>query len=262
MLVGGIILLLVALGMAYWRVLSRRRVADLLAADTRSLGELCQEVAEVAAEIGPGSYARYVCVQGVILSPEALEAPVSGTRCVHYTHRITRLTEEERRVRDETGEVISRKDRREEVLSDEVRTAPDLRVEDASGAVPLDLEGAQLDLEETANRFEPSRTGKSSLRVGSLTLSTRPVGAAATVGYRVQEHVLPVGKQVTVVGELSDEGGSPRLRHPGDRRLHAVSLKSRSELLAGTERSIRVAGALGIVSAAAGLALLIAGLLR
>ncbi|HET7838686.1 MAG TPA: E3 ubiquitin ligase family protein [Rectinemataceae bacterium] len=215
----------------------------------------------VAAEIGAGSFAKYLEVKGTTACASPLVAEFSGTSCVRYETTVVREYEESYVETDSDGKSRTGTRRGSETVSSSSRSCP-FFVEDGSGRIEVDPTGAEFHLETTVSRFEP---GEGERTVGSYVLRAIISGAGGrrTIGYRFTEKCFPVGRQAYVLGEATDAGGALRIRKSEERgRRFIVSLKSEEELV----RSARL-GALWLtisagISIAGAIAFVVLDLLR
>ena len=79
-------------------------------------------------------------------------------------------------------------------------------------------------------------------------------------GYRFQEEVIPVDRQVYILGEVSDPGGELRLASPAGQGKLIISVKSREQMLKDLGSGSKFLRGAAIVSGVLGLLLLIFGL--
>src|SRR3954451_8413456 len=147
-----------------------------------------------------GAYGQACEVAGVIECDASLSGPLSGQACVAYSHSLT--WEEWGKPgmfdkRSGTGDLVYRTG---SVESDD-RQAPTFWVRDASGRVLVDPINAELDLEEIDSRYEVVTSG-----YGDSERRTRR-----------EEHGLPLGQPVYVLGYLGERQGQPIIqRHTSD----------------------------------------------
>jgi hypothetical protein len=184
----------------------------------------------IAAEIGGGSFSKYVEVSGTVASESPLEAEFSGTKCVHYETKVVREYEETYVETDADGSSRTQTRRGTENISSNSRSCV-FTVDDGSGKIEVDPAGAEFHLETTMSRFEP---GEGARTIGSYVLDAvlNGSGGRRTIGYRFEEKCFPVARQGYIFGEVSDVGGAVRIRQSQDhgKRL-IVSLKSEGELV-------------------------------
>jgi hypothetical protein len=81
-----------------------------------------------------------------------------------------------------------------------------------------------------------------------------------TIGFRTEEWILPVGKELFVQGEVGDEDGELRLSKPA-KGPFKVSTKSEAELMASASSGRKWAGVAAVVFGVVGLVLTVLGVL-
>jgi len=240
------------------------KALDIAATETSTAAGLATEAADVAGEIGAGSYTKVAELKGVVECGSPLTAEMSGTACVWYRSTVTREYEESYTERDSDGKTRTGTRRGSETVSANERRTPFL-VRDESGAVEVDPEGAPVEGIKVLSTFEHGDRG-SSLSVGGFHLSLGALGGGRrTIGYRLEEFALPLGARVYVLGEARDDSGRLRVAKPtakGGRFL--ITVKSEEQLLKSAKSGSRAALIIAAVSAAAAavtLALVVLGLL-
>lgn len=130
-------------------------------------------------------------------------------------------------------------------------------------------EGASLELEKVADRFEPNTSG-TTLRFGAFSFDLGNMvatGGRRTAGYSYREEILPVGRRVYVLGAASDANGALTIVKPMEQgQRFMVSLRTRDQVLQSAQSSARWtlyvafgAGALSIVLVITGILSRIAG---
>lgn len=234
---GGILLILGVIFFFIARAQARRLHA-MNAAETYTAHLLHTLHRKITTELGPELLAQPCEVNGTIVCDTPLEGPVSGQECVAY--RYTRMREYETRLTetDSDGKRETSVERRSATLEDNERRV-DFWVEDNTGRSLIRPASAEIDLVETANRFEDDPGAWS--------------GGSRTLGYRHIERALPVGIQVYVLGCAVDYKEQPAIaRGPGERQLRfLISRKSERELAGSAARWTQIwRYAAGILTAA------------
>ena len=237
------------------------KVLEIGGTETSTAASLKELGASVAKEIGSGSFAQKAEVKGKALAIESLTADFSGTEVVWYECTVTREWEEEYYEKDKDGNRERHTRRGSETVSSVLREPP-FNIEDATGKFLIDPRGAKVESEQTWSSFE-SGAGGTSLRVGSFVLDALAfaAGARRTIGYRFEEHSIPVGRELYVLGEASDVAGSLRMRKP-DKGRFLISTRSEEEILKGTKSGVIGTQIGAAVLAALAVVCLIVGLLQ
>jgi hypothetical protein len=100
------------------------------------------------------------------------------------------------------------------------------------------------------------RFGRFSLSLGTMLERRR------TLGYRYQEWIVPINRQVYVLGQATDSRGELCLERPTEGgKPFIISLKSEEQLVAGAQGSAQWMGLAAGVLLAAGAVLLVVGLI-
>lgn len=226
----GLILLVVAVGLAFGYRSRRRRQGRILSTRVVTAEHLRQLAASMAEGLGAGSLTFPAALEGTVRCAEPLEAELSQTPAVYYSAQVRRELE----TPAGTGEPGHDKgpQRSSEQVAQRKQSIP-FELEDASGSIAVDPEGARFLAEKSLSRFEPEQSAGAALQVGRfrLTLSGTPQGTSRTLGYRFEEEAIPVGRRVYVLGEATDRGGTLRVASPAESKDFLVSVKSRDQLL-------------------------------
>ncbi|MDQ7826904.1 MAG: GIDE domain-containing protein [Candidatus Eremiobacteraeota bacterium] len=196
----------------------------------------------------------FVEIKGFIEPIQVLRSDVGGRECVCYKSTITREYEEEHQETDAAGRV-HRKRRRgtESIVSREVRTR--FYVRDDSGRLPVDPEGAQVELIETVKKDEPGvPAGKATFAEVNLEGS----GRGQTKGLKFREWVLPVEVPVYIFGPVLQTDNGPVIQKPAVlSRDFIITTKSEEALMGATKDSIQALNITGVVLSLAGIALIV-----
>jgi len=162
-------------------------------------------------------------VKGDLRCESPLQSEMAGQRCAYYLSQVIREYQETER--DADGDLETR--RRSEVVASNERFAPFV-VEDASGAIGVRGEGAEVDAVEVMDRFERGTAGAGGITLGGLTVNLGE--RERTIGYRYVESVLPVDAPVYVLGTVHQDGeiGAPPPGEEGQRFL--ISYRSEEQL--------------------------------
>jgi hypothetical protein len=219
------------------------------------------DVKSVAAEIGSGSFTKFLEVKGKALCDEPLVAEFTGTKCVRYETKVIREYEETYVENDSGGKSRTGTRRGSETLSSSARSCP-FFIDDGSGRIEVDPTGAEFHLESTMSRFEP---GEGERTVGTYVLRAVLAGGGGrhTIGYRFEEKCLPEGRLCYVFGEATDAGGTLRICKSQERgKRFIISLKSDKELVHSAKLGSLWLSIGAGVAAAGGLAFLVLGILQ
>ncbi|HUX37590.1 MAG TPA: GIDE domain-containing protein, partial [Rectinemataceae bacterium] len=209
------------------------KILDVAGTETSRVASIVELSAQVAKEIGGGSFAQIAEFKGRAAALEDLRADFSGLPAVWYECVVTREWEEEYWESDKDGNRQRRTRRGSEVVSN-IRREPVFELDDGSGRVRVDPAGAKIEAESTWSSFDSS--GGSTIGVGSFVFQALALasGARRTLGYRFAERSIPVGRELYVFGEVGDAGGSLCVRKPAKGRF-LVSTRKEEAILKGAE---------------------------
>ena len=129
-------------------------------------------------------------------------------------------------------------------------------VEDASGRIAVEPEGAKIVAERILSRFGPGEAGSEGLRLGRFALRSVPgLSSRRTLGSRYAEHAIPIDREVYVLAEAGDSAGRLRMQRPsakGGRFIISLKgeeeLSRRARLAAVVLRSMALAAGLGALA--------------
>jgi E3 Ubiquitin ligase len=116
--------------------------------------------------LAPGTLVE---VKGTLRCEEPLTSEMAGEGCAYYSSKVVREYLERDYDDDDAGS-----DRRSEVVAQNEQVAP-FTVEDETGSVAVNAEGAEVDAREVVNRFERNTGGDGP----SISLGVRPSSSAA-----------------------------------------------------------------------------------
>jgi len=217
-----------------------KKAFDIASTETSSAAGLAQEAADVAKEIGAGSFTKVAEVKGTVECESPLKAEMSGVACVWYRSTVVREYEESYTERDSDGRTKSGTRRGSETVSTNERRIR-FMVRDATSATEVDPDGGSIDGERVLSKFEQGEVGPA-LSIGGFRLSLGAIGGGRrTIGYKIEEWALPLGARVYVLGEAKDEGGTLRIAKPaakGGRFI--ITMKSEEQLLSSAKTGSKV----------------------
>lgn len=220
---------------------------------------------EIAQEIGDGNWRDYIKVWGVIHTDQPLFSELKQAPCVYYTTAVRREYEETVTEKDAKGNPVQKTRRGSETISSNQQSIP-FRLQDATGQITVNPDGAAIETVSILNQFQPGEASGGMLSFGqfSLALSNPQVhNRRRTLGYRYTESVLPVDRNVLVIGTVSDSTGALVVSKPLERdKKFIISLKTDQELTLAAERSARNAFYGMVACFGVGGVLVLVGLIR
>ncbi len=262
MIIVGLILIVIAVVLFFVRQASQKKLFNIKATQTfktQDVVELCNSIKE---EIGPGSFNKVLEVKGVIKCENPLKAELSGQDCVYYSMSVTREYEERYTAYDEKNRPVQRTRRGSDTISSNTQSVH-FSVEDDTGRITINPNGASIDSVQVVDRFDPAGANQTMLSFGSFSFNVPAMtGGTKTLGYRYRESVLPLNRKVFVLGEAADSSGELAVQKPKDsKESFLISLKSEEEIIGQTENVIKWT-LIGMIAAASiGVALLIVGII-
>ncbi len=160
------IIFLVAGGvMLYFRSRSQQKTGLMTQTETSNASDV--------SSLAPGTLVE---VKGTLRCEEPLTSEISGKTCAYYIATVSREYLERDHDDDDVGS-----DRRTEILSQNHQFAP-FSVEDATGSVPVNAEGAEVDAREVVNRFERNTGNEGpSISLGGATLNLGGASASSAI---------------------------------------------------------------------------------
>jgi hypothetical protein len=219
----------------------------------------------VGKEIGAGSFNQITEVKGIVECTDPLVSELSQTKCVYYRMSVTREYEETYWETDDKGNRMQRTRRGSESVAGNTRSVPFL-VRDASGAIAVEPDGASFVDEKVFSQFEQGSERGPARRFGSFTFDPGffpQTSGRRTLGYRLEESAIPLGRTIYVLGEAVDSDGRLRVRKPDAKGASfIVSLKTEEQLVQGARSAARGLKIAALIAAVVGVAGIVLGALR
>jgi hypothetical protein len=256
---------IVLLAMSQYQRGQLRQLRRAQRSTTKELAAFAESVSQALVETG--NYSQVVEMAGVIRCDEPLISEIAKQPCVYYDAQVSREYEETRHLSSRRAKRRSSKTRRgSEMVSNNSQRIP-FWVEDSVGRILVDPTNAEIEPIQIADRFESAETtAGGSLKIGgfSITLSVPspwPESGRRTIGYRLRERTLPVGRRVYVLGEVTDASGELTVQKPRGKGRFLVSLRSKEELMRSASVRAQWLTATGAGSGVASVAMVAIGLL-
>lgn len=235
LIIGGVLGLGLSLGFFYGFKRTADKVHTIKATKTATTQELADLTAAVAKDLGPGSFRQEAELKGTITCPNPLRAELSNQPCVWYSYTVSREYEETILASDSEGRQVQQIRRGSEVVASNTRSCL-FELQDSTGKIWVDPEGAEIQSLKSHSSFQPGDLS-SGMRIGNFILNAAlglSAGGRQTLGFRSEEHILPVDKAAFVLGEASDGDGQLKIRKPEKKgALFLISTKSEEEIVKG-----------------------------
>jgi hypothetical protein len=180
--------------------------------------------------------------------------------------QVTREYEETYWDTDSNGNREQRTRRGSDSVAHNVRSVP-FYVDDGSGKIRIRPDSAQIVAEKVFSQFQPGEVQGNVLSFGGFTFNLGGLrigsGGSRTLGYRYEEEVVPVGRDLFILGEAADAGGELAITKPGDKKhKFIISVKSEEELIRSTSTAITILLICGLIAGAGGIAVTVLSLLN
>ena len=244
MLIGGIVLIVIALGVVLFERNQTGRANTAKLTETLSCADIDTLARGVQSEVGGGFHERCEVVgQAAPGEGGAIKAPHSGVEVVWHRSTVThRYWEMEEKVVD--GDRTRNRVEREEVVSNITSSSP-FAVRDATGVVAVNPDGADVDRpERVLDRFDPHVENSSapvpSGLAGVLSSFLRSGSQSGTLGFEYEEWVIRPGARLYVHGEVSDASGRVAFAKPAEGR-YMISTRSEEQIVGAAERNAKIA---------------------
>lgn len=233
MLIIGSLFVLIALAFAIGYLVQRRKYGTIRATPTFSVEQL-QALSDDLARRGEAGSLRFITeVKGRAGCDQPLVSELTETECVYYRMKVE-WEYEEIFYEQEGDERREHKREEEEVLAEKKETAL-FWIEDATGRIQIDPEGAELIAQQTLSRVDDDEgLPDEEIRMGRFVIEApwktcdeerRPKE------YRFEEEAIPLGHEVYVLGEAVDSDGVLRMQKPMRGGKFIISTRREESLL-------------------------------
>ncbi len=241
LLLFAVIFVVAGIALLYFRSKNKQKAA--------LMGQTRTSSASDVSGLAPGTLVE---VTGTLRCGEPLSSEMAGEKCAYYSSKVIREYMERDYDDDDVGS-----DRRSEVVAHNEQFAPFV-VEDSTGTVAVNAEGAEMDAKQVVNRFERNTGSEGpSISLGGTTIHLG--GGERTLGYRYTETILPVDAPVYVLGTVQQGGGIGTPSGDEEHRF-VVSHRSEEALSQRLGKTVLWLGVGGIASIAVGVVLLAVGI--
>lgn len=198
---------------------------------------------------GEGNFSNYVEVTGYASHGEPLIAEFSGIECVYYHSKVVEEYEEEQAYTDQNGNRKYRWVRNSRVVQD-IERKIDFDLDDETGLIFIELEGAEFSKEKVYNDYEQGKNPDFTRRVKSSNSgfldsllsglsSGRRHSGTRILGYKYTEEAIPLDSKLYVIGEANDRNGELTISAPKDKsKPYIISLKSEDQITKALQKKI------------------------
>jgi hypothetical protein len=207
---------------------------NLRTAHASNIKELEHTAQAIATQIGGGSWRDYVKIWGKITVSKPLYSELKKEPCVYYTMSVKREYEERIREKNQEGNWVERTVRKSETVASNQLSIPFI-LEDKTGTIEVNPENAQIDTIKIVDEFRQGEVVGNMISYGNfsqLLNNSIKTSQTHTLGYHYRESILPVGRDVLVLGTVNDETGNLRISKPvSNEQKFLISLKSSAVLI-------------------------------
>jgi len=256
-----IVLIGVGVGLYFGYRAQGKKLFQIKATQTFSSAELVQEAMDVEEGLGEkGSYNKIVEVKGKVACTNPILSELSRKECVHYSMSIVRKWEEKYWETDSEGRRVQSTRQGSDTVAHNERSIP-FFVEDSTGRIKINPEGAEMVREKVFSQFKPGDISSGSISIGSFSISIPSIISGSgrrTIGYEYEESIIPVDREIYVLGEAVDSSGELTMQKPYDnKQKFIISIKSEEELKRSIEGTMKAMLIGGIISELGGISIMI-----
>ena len=243
-IIGGIILAII--GGVLWILMGKKegKLGVLQDTETSTTNEVMENFNSMTDSFGAGNFSLFTELKGTAVANTPLESELSKKDCVYYKSTITREYEELKKSTDSEGKVTKKWVRKSETVSVNENTAAGFSLKDNSGEILINIAGAELHTMKTFSDFEQANdkgSGWTKISIGGFSLTTGGNNSTIrTIGYKYEEHSIPLNTQLYVLGDANDRSGKLTVSKSKDKKVpFIVSTKSEDELTANLGSSVK-----------------------
>ncbi len=260
-IVGGLLIVLCVVLLLFRRS-QQGKLLEIRSTETLTAKELIEAAKYVTERMGEaGSFNRIAEIKGFVRCDQPITSELAQQPCVYYDMTVTREYEEDYWQTDSQSKRQVRRTRRaSEPVAHNSQRIP-FWVEDSTGRIKVNPEGADVDGVQVVDRFEqPRPSGGLVLSFGGFSMDLGGFGGARTLGYRMRESVLPLDRKVYVLGEVRDSSGELAVERPREKKRFLISLKSEEELVKSAQSAVQWLTVGAAASGIAGVVLIVVDL--
>ncbi|MCB9189375.1 MAG: hypothetical protein H6599_08855 [Flavobacteriales bacterium] len=232
----GVILIAVGIGLFFYKKKVEDKLLDVKYYDQTDIKSAVETCLSVSQELGTGHYSQMIKVSAKAHSDQPLVGEFSDSPCVYYeasvVHEFEKLVER----KDENGKVHRNWVGGTEMVGS-TRQGGLFHLNDGSGDVMVNIDGAKLTINSAVNQFKSSG---GSVNFSFGTYYPENTRQKRSKGYRELESNIPVGQQLFILGELNDRSGTPTITISSEKKNpFIVSIKSEEQVISGLEGKIK-----------------------
>lgn len=214
MLVTAVVLLVIGI-VCFFIVLEKKKILN-------TFEELPKRSAADIISSGDAGAFHTARVRGKVVCDEPLKSEISETQCVFYETEVLRRYTKKVRGKNSAGHTSTKTDHRRERVAHNVRQK-DFYLDDGTGKIKVSLEGAKIDKDQVVEEYKPVDTvDAAEIAFGGFRLALGAISGETTRGYEYREWVIPVDKEIMVLGGIRKGEGELCLTVPDDSRYKYI----------------------------------------
>jgi len=239
-----IIIGIVLIGLGVLMIFLRRKKSDQLleikatqTSTAKDLTDMCKSINE---ELGStGGFKQQAEVKGVVKCDKPIYGELSKQPCVYYEMNVSERFEEVYYEKDAQGNSQRRTRTGSTSVASNSQRIP-FQLEDATGRVTVNPNSANIDPVQVVSKYEQNFSGnRVSFGSFSFNIAARS-GDRRVLGYEFTEKIIPLDRNIYVLGEASDSSGQLMIQTSSEKgKPFIITLKSEEELTKATEGSIK-----------------------
>ena len=251
---------LFAVGIAFYfgYLFQGKKLYQMKSTQTSQIGELQEIAASVAKDIGAGSFNQITEVKGQATCDTPLISELAKADCVYYSMNVSREYEETYWDTDANGNRVQRTRRGSDTVAHNTRSEP-FYIQGSTGKIRVNPEGASFVTEKVYSRFEPGEVQGGAIRIGGLSINLGGVTGGTnrrTIGYRYEEEIIPLQRNLYILGEAADASGELCMQKPAKKEnKFIISVKSEEELIRSAQGSMTAFLVLSLITGIGGITL-------
>ncbi len=257
--------ILIIVGVVFWIMRGKKatKLHVLEINETSKTNEVIENYKSMAEVHGPGAFSIYAELKGKAIASTPEIGEFSKKECAYYRANVTREYEELETKTDSNGHTTKRWVKKTQNVSSHTNTSPDFAIKDDTGEILVDPTGAEMHTIKSFSKFEKGDTpqgGGLNISIGGFNISS---GASIrTIGYRYEEHSIPLNTDLYVIGDVNDRSGRLMVSKPKEKTSpYIVSTKSEDELTDSLGKSVQWMKITSFIGFGLGGALLIYGII-
>ena len=253
------------IGIVLWfvRGASLKKLQQIVDTPTSTVKQLEDRLHHSKGREANKTYREHAEIKGKIVCEKPLVGELSKQECVYFDTKVTHEYEEYYEEKDAEGNTTKKSRRKSDVMTKDTRRTP-FYLEDETGKILVDSDGANVDALQVVNKME-KHPQNNNLAMGNLVLNLTNVVMGnkmnRTIGYRMQEKILPIDRKIYILGEVRDEDGQLVVKKPTTSgQSFLITTKSEEELVRSKQSTAKWTGIISYVFVATAVAFLVLGL--